>query len=286
MQITRWSRSLLLLTTVVISTSQTIACSGDESLTVSADDLSNPALNGDLPPMNGGIPQCTIYQDDADVYGYCLYKFAGGFPNIEEVDRLCPMAGKWEKECRHAWVSGRMQPNSGLDTETLLGICDGNPDCTFELIDFRPDPDVIKQMTYCIDYVGPYTRDCLGHAMQRWWYTAPDAEEVARVATFSTPYPDRLAFYIAASVACSNIGTCDGDERMKRICETNAANYRKSPTRCPAQEEKPMHGSMKPEDFQGTTGQSKPLQPVQKHGPPGKGGSAPKFTAPNHQPKK
>ena len=284
MQAIRWSRSILLFTTIVISTSQAgLGCSGDDSLTVKDGEQTNS--DGSNPPPIGGIPQCEAYKDDADVYGYCLYKFAGGFPSISEVDRLCPMAGKWEKECRHAWVSGRMQPNSGFDMDTLLAVCDGNPDCTFELIDFRPDSDVVTQIQYCIDYVGPYTRDCIGHAMQRWWYTAPSAEEVSRVASLSTPYPDRLAFYIAASVGCSNIGTCEGDARVQKICEKNVENYQKFPNRCPAQEEKPMHGSMKPEDFQSKTGMSKPQQPVQKHGPPLKGGNPPKFTPQNHQPK-
>ena len=145
-------------------------------------------------------------------------------------------------------------------------------------------------MDYCIKHVGPYIRDCLGHAMQRWWYTAPDAEEVARVAAVKSPYPDRIAFYVAASVACSNVGSCDGDPTMNNICLKNVANYKKFPNRCPAQEEKPLKGSLKPEDLKTKTGMSKPQQPVQKHGPPLHGkptGQKPSFQAPLHnQPQK
>jgi len=244
-------------------------------------DLPPIGQEGDLPPLMGGIPQCAEYEKNADVYGFCLYKFAGGFPSIQEVDRLCPMAGEWEKDCRHAWVSGRMNQDSGQSTDSLLEVCQKNPDCTFELLDFRPDEDVVKQINYCIAHVGPYIRDCIGHAMQRWWYTKPNAEEVARVAKTSTPFPDRVAFYIAASVACSNIGTCDGDPRMTKVCEKTVQHYKQSPKRCPAQQERPMHGNLKPEELRSKTGQSKPQQPVQKHGP-AKGAKPPTITPPHN----
>ena len=236
----------------------------------------------ELPPANGGIPQCAPYENDAKTYGYCLYKFAGGFPSIQEVDRLCPLAGEWEKDCRHAWVSGRMNSSSEYPTDVLLDVCQKNPDCTFELLDFRPDPDVVKQINYCVAHVGPYTRDCIGHAMQRWWYTKPNAEEVARVAKISTPFPDRVAFYIAASVACSNIGTCEGDVRMTKVCEKTAQHYKQYPKRCPAQEEKPMHGNLKPEQLRSKTGQSKPQKPIQKHGP-SNGAKPPHIRPPSNQ---
>ena len=284
-----WTRSLLLYATVVFAPLTTLGCGEppDEQSNTSTAPTPPEAGELGLPPPDGGIPQCDAYKGNDDVYGYCIYKFAGGFPNIAEVERLCPMAGPWEKECRHAWVSGRMNASSGVDMDTLLEVCDGNPDCTFELIDFRPNPDVVTQMNYCINHVGPYIRDCLGHAMQRWWYTAPDAEEVARVANVKSPFPDRIAFYVAASVACSGIGTCDGDPKMKSICVKNVENYKKFPNRCPAQEEKPMKGSLKPEDLQTKTGQSKPQQPVQKQGPPLQNGKPikPNFQKPLHSPK-
>jgi len=283
-----WTRSIILYATPLIAAFATIGC-GEEPPTESPTFSADATGELGLPPPDGGIPQCDLYKDDPDVYGYCIYKFAGGFPNVDEVERLCPMAGDWEKECRHAWVSGRMNSNSGMDMDYLLEICDGNPDCTFELIDFRPNPDVLIQMDYCIKHVGPYTRDCLGHAMQRWWYTAPSTEEVARVATAKSPYPDRIAFYVAASVACSGIGSCDGDPTMKNICLKNVENYKKFPNRCPAQEEKPMKGSLKPEDLKTKTGMSKPQQPIQKKGPPLQGqpsGKKPSFQKPLHQPHK
>ena len=283
-----WTRSIILYATPLLASFATIGCGEEppvESPTFSVDATGELGL----PPPDGGIPQCELYKEDPDVYGYCIYKFAGGFPNVDEVERLCPMAGDWEKECRHAWVSGRMNSNSGMDMDYLLKICDGNPDCTFELIDFRPNPDVLIQMDYCIKHVGPYIRDCLGHAMQRWWYTAPSEEEVTRVATAKSPYPDRIAFYVAASVACSGIGSCDGDHAMKNICLKNVENYKKFPNRCPAQEEKPMKGSLKSEDLKTKTGMSKPQQPVQKKGPPLHGqpsGQKPSFQKPLHQPRK
>ena len=72
----------------------------------------------------------------------------------------------------------------------------------------------------------------------------------------------------------------------EKICLKNVANYKKFPNRCPAQEEKPLKGSLKPEDLKTKTGMSKPQQPVQKHGPPLHGkptGQKPSFQAPLHK---
>ena len=63
-------------------------------------DQPKPENAQELPPANGAIPQCIAYENDPKTFGYCLYKFAGGFPSIQEVDRLCPMAGEWEKDER------------------------------------------------------------------------------------------------------------------------------------------------------------------------------------------
>ena len=164
-------------------------------------------------PTDGGIPQCDAYKND-DVYGYCIYKFAGGFPNIAEVERLCPMAGQ-EKECVRMGL-GRMNASSGVDMDTLLEVC-WQSWLHIWTHRFSSQSRRRDSNNYCINHVGPYIRDCLGHAMQRWWYTAPDAEEVARVANVKS-YKS-IAFYVAASVACSGIGTCDGDPKWKHLCK-------------------------------------------------------------------
>lgn len=239
--------------TIVFTTSQTIGCGGEPP----------PSDNGslqELPPLDGGLPQCSQYIENPDTYGYCIYKFAGGFPSVTEVDRLCPMSGDWEKECRHAWVSGRMNPNNGFETEDLLKVCDENIDCTFELLDFRPEDDVLAQMALCSKYTGSYGRDCTGHAMQRWWHSKPTEEDSIRVAQTPNQFPDRVGYYLAVNVACGNVGSCDGERRIQEVCEKAADDFRRNPDRCPPQEKRPMHPNVRPQDLVPHSGQNKPLQ--------------------------
>ena len=168
---------------------------------------------------SAGIPQCDGYRSMADTYGYCLYKFAGGLPDEAAVERVCGMAGDWEDECRHAWVAGRMNPDSPFSTEALLRVCGENPDCAFELLDFRPADLVDDQLARCRDHAGRHASDCTGHAMQRWWLRGVDTDEVARVASMRTDFPRKVGFYLAVSVQCDEVGSCEGDPAVQDACE-------------------------------------------------------------------
>jgi len=181
-----------------------------------------------------------------DAYGYCIYKFAGGFPSQEEVDRLCPLSGRWEEECRHAWVAGRMNMSSGISTEVLLAACGRNVDCTFELLDFRPDADVLVQLNLCVRYAGRHSVDCGGHAMQRWWQSKPDEEDVIRVAAARTRFPDKVGYYIAANQICREIGSCEGDPDTVRECERFVGYFEENPTKCPQDRKNPLHAGGDP----------------------------------------
>lgn len=199
-----------------------------------------PGPNGEPPPdPNGSLPQCKMYEGSS-VYGYCIYKFAGGFPTVSEVDRLCGLAGEWEAECRHAWVAGRMHADSGVATDALLEVCAGNPDCSFELLDFRPDTDVLIQMDNCRKHTGKYAPDCVGHAMQRWWQAGVDEAEIERIAATPTPFPNKVGFWIGVSVGCYGVGECSGQAQTADFCRSTVENLSRNQNRCPTQSKKPL----------------------------------------------
>ena len=88
--------------------------------------------------------------------------------------------------------------------------CGDNSDCTFELVDFRPDPDILVQIDRCTKYVKKHIRDCVGHSMQRWYMSDLTEDDVAHMSIPSS-VPDRVAYYVAASVQCHGVGSCSGE---------------------------------------------------------------------------
>jgi hypothetical protein len=199
-----------------------------------------PGANGEPPPgPGGGLPQCKIYEN-TEVYGYCVTKSAGGFRTVEDVERLCATAGDWEEECRHAWVAGRMHADSGVSTDVLLEVCGANDDCRFELLDFRPEDDVLIQMDLCRKHAGKHAPDCVGHAMQRWWQAGVDQAEIDRVAAAPTPYPNKVGFWIGVSVGCYGIGACPDDGQTGDFCRSTVENLSRNKNRCPTRSKKPL----------------------------------------------
>jgi hypothetical protein len=201
------------------------------------------------------LPQCSHYEDqDPDLYGYCVYKYAGGFTSIEQVDIQCGRAGKWEDDCRHAWVAGRMAKSSGVAMETLLEVCADNADCAFELLDFRPSNEVTVQMQRCNDHAGEHAGDCTRHAMQRWYYTKPNEKEVLRIGEFATPHFDKVGYWLAAVVACQGTGQCPENDKSGKFCTSTVATFERTPTACPKAEKQPLphnrgrpkHGGARP----------------------------------------
>ncbi len=156
--------------------------------------------------------------------------------------RQCSQAGDWEGECRHAWVAGRMK-EEGASLEYLLDICGDNADCSFEVLDFRPDPDLVVQLSLCRKYTGPHHADCAGHAAQRWWRTSPDEEELLRVGALATDYPDKVGWWVGVSVICENRGNCEsGHPQSRKFCESAVKTMTKDPLQCPSKTPKDMHG--------------------------------------------
>jgi len=172
------------------------------------------------------------------------------------------MSGEWEAECRHAWVSGRMNSDSGFSTEALLSACGENPDCTFELLDFRPEEDPLDQINLCTRYAGRYARDCTGHALQRWWLTSPDKEEIERVSGTPLQFPDRLGYYLAASVVCTNtLDECIGEPRAMDNCNRSVNHFERNPEQCPETQIRPMHPNITPNQLAPNQQQNTPRPP-------------------------
>lgn len=200
-----------------------------------------PDGGDDATPTEAHFPQCDRYAElDGDLYGYCIYKYAGGIPTVAAVDIYCPKAGRWDTDCRHSWVAGRMAESSGVDMELLLKVCGDNPDCTFELLDFRPADDVVVQMRRCLEYTGKHADDCSSHALQRWYHTQPDAEEVARVVAFPTPYHDKMGYWVGAAVQCQGQGACPDNQQAGTFCRNAVENFAQAPTSCPASTKQPL----------------------------------------------
>jgi len=187
-----------------------------------------------------GIPQCDGYRAIPETYGYCLYKVAGGLPDVASVNRVCDLAGDWEDECRHAWVAGKMNAASPYAMDTLLEVCGDNADCAFELLDFRPAELIDDQLERCRLHAGVHADNCTGHAMQRWKLQGVDAAEVARVAAMPTAFPRKVGFWVAVSVQCDGVGTCAGNGAVQGACEGQVEAFTRKPQTCPANVKAPL----------------------------------------------
>jgi hypothetical protein len=186
---------------------------------------------------------CRDYGSDSYVFEYCLYTIARDYADLEEVGRFCSQAGEWEADCRHNWVAARMKEGSGLSTDLLVEACSGNDDCTFELLDFRPDPSLELQLDLCFRYAGRFRDDCGGHAVQRWWLTDPDEGELMRVASLETSFPEKVGYYLGVSVACEGLGSCEGaHSSVQDSCQRHVDTVGRRPERCIEKKKKHLAG--------------------------------------------
>ena len=161
------------------------------------------------------LSACENYVRDVNVYGYCVYQNASSLPDVESVDKYCSQVEKWREDCRQAWVMSQ----TDRPLRKLLRVCATNAECSFELLDSRRLDDVRQQMRLCIDHTGPFSRDCVMHAMLHWYFTWPTAEEIQEVAGHQHYYPEQVGMYIAARVACDGVGSCQGDRDIQMQCE-------------------------------------------------------------------
>jgi len=140
----------------------------------------------------------------------------------------------------------RLSPESGISTEALLDACGTAEDCAFEVLDARASMDIAVQAAVCVQHAGAFASDCVGHAAERWWLPDPSPEEMARVASLDLAHADRVAFFVAASVACYGKGTCDGAPAFQAACEISAETFRKDRMRCPGRRRPVPPGGAEP----------------------------------------
>ena len=184
--------------------------------------------------VDNPLPACIEHAKDAEVYGYCVYKNAKRLPDINSVNKYCSQAGKWKEDCRQTWV---LENRDGHSLEALMDICAQNADCAFHLLDTKPHPDLLEQTKLCIRYADRYRHDCVMHAIQRWYFEWPDADEISRIANEKSPFPEQIGTFIGARVACVGVGTCDGIPENKSLCEKYVIEYQDK-SKCPNQHRK------------------------------------------------
>ena len=185
---------------------------------------------------------CSRYTELPDIHGYCLFKFAPAIGDADEARAMCAEAGTWASQCRHAWVSARQRPDSGVPTELLLAMCAGNEDCNFELIDFRPSSDVYTQVARCEELTEDYEGDCVSHAVQRWYFEEQTAESLAElIERVGVKHPAKISHWVAAIIGCQGIGDCGVDPDFGPICRHKSKRFQEMPEACPARGLKKMN---------------------------------------------
>ncbi len=162
-----------------------------------------------------------------------MVKQARDFRKPADVERLCPLTGDREPLCRQNWMIGHLAPHLGFSTQELLGICGDAQDCKFELLDQRPSDRVLEQVDLCVDHAGRHTKDCVGHAMERWARTRPDVDEFLRIGAQERPYAPLVGSFLGEVVACQGVGACDVVHgSMKERCDRRLRELTASPERC------------------------------------------------------
>lgn len=183
------------------------------------------------PVVKSPNPNCTSYASNQNIYGYCLYKQVQHIQKIEDVNTHCKHAFDWKSDCTQSWVMSNVDHYS---LESLMQVCDHHADCAFELLDAKPNDDVLVQMDLCVQYTPKYRNDCIHHAMQRWYFEWPDATEMKRVASKPSPAPEQTGLYLGARVGCDNVGHCTGLTEVKQICEKYVQEF-EDLRKCPNQ---------------------------------------------------
>ena len=185
-------------------------------------------------PPDGSPPGAPCPQADPQVAAYCWMRRGAATEDPEEAAAACARAGALAPDCRGMWV-GR-QLGSDRSTEVLLRAC-GPPgdrdsaDCAFQVLDARPEDDLLAQLRACTRWASPFAEDCAVHALARWRRSRPGAEEVARVAAAGL-FPQRSAEVVAAVIACQGTGDCGDHPALGAACREAIAEIRRRPSIC------------------------------------------------------
>ena len=176
---------------------------------------------------------CKKYVEGSAGFSFCLYKNSELMNTIADLKSLCSLAGEWEGDCIYNWVTTKIAPDSGFDTIELVELCGSIPDCAFRVIDYRPDPDVVKHLKTCKKYVPKLFEDCSMHAMVNWWASEPSAKEVQRLLAEETDLGYSYAYYIAVRVHCDGVGECTGSKVHQRHCVKKVKEFQQGRRSCP-----------------------------------------------------
>jgi len=183
----------------------------------------------------------------------------------EDAAAHCALAGDGEGLCRHRWVSIQRANLTTHSTELLLEFCGSDTECAFELLEFRADSDMETQIALCQAHTGPYLEDCVGHAVQAWWLQGLDEETFKAGAVLDLPFPEKMGYFLAASVVCSepSVGSCDwAHENVEPHCRHHSEAMTRKPETCPSTEKTPMHGANPDHFMDGGVPQAEQMGPL------------------------
>ena len=181
---------------------------------------------------------CRDYLDDSESFAYCMMEQVVYFTALEEAAAHCELAGEGESQCRHRWVSVQRANPDGYSRDELMAFCGDNADCAFELLEFRPHEDMQEQISLCQAHTAEHEENCVGHAIQAWWLAGVDDESFRAAAEVASPYPEKMGYFLAASVACSDpaVGDCQwAHTSVVAHCERHQEAMMRKPETCPLQ---------------------------------------------------
>ena len=139
----------------------------------------------------------------------------------------CDEAGAWAGECRVGWARVRLgDPEATLDE--LLPACGSDEECLFDMLDARPNPDLLAQLDLCEEHLGDTSSFCQQHAANRWLASSPDEEERLRVLA-ATGHDEVRHKALGHLVGCEGRGSCEG---LNPGCASVVAMVQGEPRRC------------------------------------------------------
>lgn len=192
--------------------------------------LSTVEQNGIAAPLAA----CSDYVNDLKTYQHCATKTAVSEADLTTIQNYCGHALEQESVCRHKWVRANVER---YDFNSLKTVCNQHEDCVFDLLDNTPDDDVLVQIERCEQNLHHFRRDCVMHAVQRWYFQWPPDWEMERVAKASSRNPELLGMYLAGRVACDGVGSCEGHMEIEMQCERYVEEFTDR-SKCPNQHRK------------------------------------------------
>lgn len=178
---------------------------------------------------------CKLYASFVESFEFCIARLAPELNTVDEVNRICPLAGGMELDCRWRWATEGVV--NGRPTEELLAGCGTFDDCKLTVLDRRPAWTIDQQLTRCAESAGKYSFDCAAHALQRWYATLPTATNIEWLANLQTPFPEQVGNYVAAAIVCDGLPGCLGRDEVVRACEQSLPVYQDDTGRCAVMKE-------------------------------------------------